>query len=50
MVTYDGKHFHAERRMGLVSDTFTKTSILGRLKGNSAIGHKLDIRQLEVHY
>ena len=39
MVTYDGKHFHAERRMGLVSDTFTKTSILGRLKGNSAIGH-----------
>ncbi len=39
MVTYDGKHFHAERRMGLVSDTFTKTSVLGRLKGNSAIGH-----------
>ena len=39
MVTYDGKHFHAERRMGLVSDTFTKNSVLGRLKGNSAIGH-----------
>ena len=25
--------------MGLVSDTFTKTSVLGRLKGHSAIGH-----------
>ena len=39
IVTFDNKHFHAERRMGLVSDTFTKTSVLGRLKGHSAIGH-----------
>ena len=39
IVTYDKNHFHAERRMGLVSDTFTKTSVLGRLKGDTAIGH-----------
>ncbi len=39
IVSYDRKHFHAERRMGLVSDTFTKSSVLGRLKGESAIGH-----------
>ena len=39
IVSYDRKHFHAERRMGLVSDTFTKSSVLGRLQGDSAIGH-----------
>ena len=39
IVSYDKKHFHAERRMGLVSDTFTKSSVLGRLQGDSAIGH-----------
>ncbi len=39
IVSYDRKHFHAERRMGLVGDTFTKPSVLGHLKGDSAIGH-----------
>ena len=39
IVSYDRTHFHAEKRMGLVSDTFTKSSVLGRLKGDSAIGH-----------
>ena len=39
IVTYDEKHFHAERRMGLVSENFTKASVLGRLPGSTAIGH-----------
>ena len=39
IVSYDDAHFHAERRMGLVSENFTKASVLNRLPGNSAIGH-----------
>jgi amidophosphoribosyltransferase len=39
IVSYDGKHFHAERRMGLVSEHFTKASILDRLHGSAAVGH-----------
>lgn len=39
IVSYDGKHFHAERRMGLVSEHFTKASILDRLVGTAAVGH-----------
>ena len=39
IVSYDETHFHAERRMGLVSENFTKVSVLNRLPGNSAIGH-----------
>ncbi len=39
IVTFDEKHFHAERRMGLVSETFTKESVLTRLKGSSSVGH-----------
>ena len=39
IVSYDETHFHAERRMGLVSENFTKASVLNRLPGNSAIGH-----------
>jgi len=39
IVSYDETHFHAERRMGLVSENFTKASVLKRLPGNSAIGH-----------
>ncbi len=39
IVSYDGKHFHAERRMGLVSENFTKESVLKRLNGSSSIGH-----------
>ena len=39
IVTYDTKQFHAERRMGLVSENFTKESVLARLKGSSSVGH-----------
>jgi len=39
IVTFDQKNFHAERRLGLVGDNFTKNKILERLPGNCAIGH-----------
>ena len=39
IVTFDGKKFISERHPGLVSDNFTKTSIIDRLVGNSAVGH-----------
>jgi len=39
IVTYDGKHFNAERRLGLVGDHFTRQSTIDKLTGNSAIGH-----------
>ena len=39
IVTFDEKQFHAERRMGLVSENFTKQSVLARLKGTSSVGH-----------
>jgi len=39
IVTYDGKNFHSERRLGLVGDNFTKDKVLRKLNGNCAIGH-----------
>ena len=39
IVTFNGKNFYAERRLGLVGDNFTKGKILKRLPGNHAIGH-----------
>ena len=39
IVSSDGKQFFAERRMGLVSDSFTKPSVMKRLSGDNAIGH-----------
>ncbi|HCP00540.1 MAG: amidophosphoribosyltransferase [Alphaproteobacteria bacterium] len=39
IVSFDGKHFFAERRLGLVSDNFTKPNVLKELTGSSAIGH-----------
>ena len=39
IVTYDGTHYHYERRMGLVGDHFTKESVISQLKGDYAIGH-----------
>ena len=39
IVTYDGKRFHSERRMGLVGDNFSKAKVLERLKGRMAVGH-----------
>ena len=39
IVTFDGTHFHAERRLGLVSEHFTKVSLLDQLIGSVAVGH-----------
>ena len=39
IVTFDGKSFYAERRLGLVGDNFTKGKVLEKLPGNYAIGH-----------
>ena len=39
IVSYDNSYFHAERRMGLVSDNFTDEKVLEGLSGSSAVGH-----------
>ncbi|HMN37854.1 MAG TPA: amidophosphoribosyltransferase [Hyphomicrobium sp.] len=39
IVSYDGRHFHSERRMGLVGENFSRADVLARLKGRMAIGH-----------
>ena len=39
IVSFDGKNFYAERRLGLVSDHFTKPRVLDGLLGNMAVGH-----------
>ncbi|MEG6509716.1 amidophosphoribosyltransferase [Methyloligella sp. 2.7D] len=39
IVTFDGERFHPERRLGLVGDHFASSSVIDRLKGDSAIGH-----------
>ena len=39
IVTFDGTKFMSERHSGLVSDNFTKMSVINRLVGNSAVGH-----------
>ena len=39
IVSFDGQHFYSEKRMGLVSDNFTDTTIIDHLKGHVAIGH-----------
>jgi amidophosphoribosyltransferase len=39
IVTFDGEQFHSERRMGLVGDQFNTKGVIGRLKGQSAVGH-----------
>ncbi len=39
IVSYDGKQFHSERRLGLVGDHFTRQSVIDRLTGTSAVGH-----------
>ena len=39
IVTYDGKNFNSEKRLGLVGDNFTKEKTLDRLPGYFAIGH-----------
>lgn len=39
IVTFDGRRFNSERRLGLVSEHFSKPSTIERLPGRSAIGH-----------
>ena len=39
IVTFDGKRFHSERRLGLVGDTFSRRDVIERLPGNMAVGH-----------
>jgi amidophosphoribosyltransferase len=39
IVTFDGSHFHSERRLGLVGDNFNKADVIGRLRGHIALGH-----------
>ena len=39
IVTFDGKRFHSERRLGLVGDAFSEVSVIEKLKGSQAIGH-----------
>src|SRR5271165_7699589 len=39
IVSFDGARFHAERRLGLVGDHFSKESTIKRLPGASAVGH-----------
>ncbi|HWT96923.1 MAG TPA: amidophosphoribosyltransferase [Terriglobales bacterium] len=39
IVSFDGNEFHAYRSTGHVADHFSKESVIGRLTGNSAIGH-----------
>ncbi|MCB1465965.1 MAG: amidophosphoribosyltransferase, partial [Rhizobiaceae bacterium] len=39
IVSFDETQFHVERHVGLIGDTFTKQSVIERLKGTRAIGH-----------
>src|SRR5712675_2528404 len=39
IVSFDGKQFHSERRMGLVGESFSRREVIDRLPGSIAIGH-----------
>src|ERR1700761_1233294 len=39
IVSFDGKRFHSERRLGLVGDAFSRREVIDRLPGTSAVGH-----------
>ena len=39
IVSFDGKRFHSERRMGLVGDNYSRREVIERLPGRSAMGH-----------
>ncbi len=39
IVTFDGKRFHSERRLGLVGDAFAGREVIDHLPGNAAVGH-----------
>jgi amidophosphoribosyltransferase len=39
IVSYDGRQFHSERRLGLVGDAFSRREVIDRLPGSIAVGH-----------
>ncbi len=39
IVSFDGEHFHSERRPGLVADHFSSEKMINRLPGLSTLGH-----------
>ena len=39
IVSFDGKQFYAEKRMGLVGDHYTDPALLAKLPGSISIGH-----------
>ncbi|WP_395821919.1 amidophosphoribosyltransferase [Devosia sp.] len=39
IVSFDGRQFHTEKRMGLVGDHYTDQATLARLPGSISIGH-----------
>lgn len=39
IVSFDGKRYHAERRLGLVGDHFSNAEVIDRLPGHMAVGH-----------
>ncbi len=39
VVSFDGRHFHSHRAVGLIGDTFSKRSVVDALPGHAAIGH-----------
>tara|TARA_B100001989_G_scaffold39577_1_gene24183 strand:+ start:4363 stop:5850 length:1488 start_codon:yes stop_codon:yes gene_type:complete len=39
IVTFDGDRFLSEKHLGLVSDHFSKPSIINRLQGKNSVGH-----------
>ena len=39
IVSFDGRQFHSERRLGLVGDHFSDARVIERLSGHAAIGH-----------
>src|SRR3546814_18589956 len=38
LVSFDGEHFHSDRRMGLVGDHFSSVKVMERLKGDMSHG------------
>ncbi|MEK9671017.1 MAG: amidophosphoribosyltransferase [Rhodospirillaceae bacterium] len=39
IVAFDGGQFHSHRALGLVGDNFNEPALMGRLKGDVAMGH-----------
>jgi amidophosphoribosyltransferase len=39
IVSFDGHVFHAERKLGLVGDSFSEGATIERLQGEAAVGH-----------